>query len=193
MFLIFAYSFYIGPDKAYRQNLRRLLEMLQTKVNHVAMVGPTFHTKKGELPENWETDECVVGFIEANEEICSEVGAHYINTRKTFQTVILDEIKNNKRQAKQITEFSWDELKKKTINHPHVRESMGILTFDGQHTNEQGTQILVRVIAIEVLRWKDMWRRTDGSGHRHGDMKRRRREEREREMEEEDEKRRRQD
>ena len=100
--------------------------MLMKKVNHVAMVGPTFHTKKGEVPDFWDEDECVIGFIEANEEICSEVGAHYINTRKTFQTVILDEIKNNRKKAKQITEFSWDELKKKTINNPHVRESMGI-------------------------------------------------------------------
>ena len=72
----------------------------------------------------------------------------------------------------------------------------GILTFDGQHTNEQGTQTLVRVIAREMLRWKDMWRQAvaDGgvgtrSGHRHGDMKRRRREEREKEIELEDEKR----
>ena len=55
----------------------------------------------------------------------------------------------------------------------------GILTFDGQHTNEQGTQTLVRVIAREMLRWKDMWRQAvaDGGvgtrgGHRHGDMKR---------------------
>ena len=123
--LMYIYE-HTGPDKEYRQNLKRLLEMLMKKVNHVAMVGPTFHTKMGEVPDFWDEDECVIGFIEANEEICSEVGAHYINTRKTFQTVILDEIKHNRKKAKQITEFSWDELKKKTINNPHVRESMGI-------------------------------------------------------------------
>jgi hypothetical protein len=130
--------------------------MLKPRVKHVALVGPTLHTKAGETPEHWENDTIVLSFIEANEAISAELGLHYVNTRKAFQAAILDEVRKGA-VAKIITKFSWPELKKRGIEGIRA-DKMGLLTFDGQHTNEKGTKILVGLIAREILRWKDLWK-----------------------------------
>lgn len=128
--------------------------MLKTRVKHVALAGPTLRTRSGETPDHWKTDNVTVAFIEENEKACNEVGVHYINTRKAFQATILKEIQKGA-IVKKITEFSWKELKEQGIKK--TKDKMGILTFDGQHTNERGTSILTGLIAREISRWGDMW------------------------------------
>jgi hypothetical protein len=144
-----------GVPISYKTDLKRLIEMLKKQVRHVAVVGPSLHTKAGEQPDHWKTDNCVLEFIEANMEVSKSMGVHYINTRKAFQSAIIDEIKNNGAQPKTITEFSWDELKRSGIDA--VKDKIGILTFDGSHTNERGTKVLVNHLAREIVRWKDLW------------------------------------
>jgi hypothetical protein len=141
-------------DSNYGQDLRKLLTMLKTRVKHVALVGPTLRTRSGETPDHWKTDNVTVAFIRENEKACDEVGVHYINTRKAFQAIILKEIQKGA-IVKKITEFSWKELKDHGIKKS--KDKMGILTFDGQHTNERGTSILTGLMAREIARWDGMW------------------------------------
>ena len=145
---------YSGVPKNYKGDLVDLITLLKYHINHVALVGPTFRTKAGETPEHWKTDTTIVEFIEVNKAVCDKLGVHYINTRKAFQRVIRSEMKRGV-TPKEILTFSWAKLKSKGIES--TKKDQGILTFDGVHTNEKGTKVLVGLLAKEVLSWKDVW------------------------------------
>jgi len=135
----------------YRKNLVHLLKYLHSRVDHVAVMGPTSFGPTGEMSNEWNDiknarTQYVTAFGRINKEACeSYSNAYYIDSRTSFQ----ESITKMRTKAKDLSGFvglSWD---KTTIG--------GLLTFDGEHTNEKGTDLLISLFIERLQKWEVLW------------------------------------
>lgn len=143
----------------YQKNLSHLLKYLHSRVNHVVVVGPTLFGPTSEMETDWKDkksvrNQCIEDFVRINSEICASYSnACYLDSRGAFKQKIV-KMKADGIVPKDLSGFvglSWDRI---TVG--------GLLTFDGEHTNERGTDLLLSLFMEYIKKWKDLWPENDG-------------------------------
>jgi len=134
--------------REYIRNLLMLLKTIQSQTSHVAIAGPTFSKNRGEMPEQWQQDVTYDTYVMIHQEVSRLLQVVHINTRHKFQEFILQQKKRGIIPKELPKVKDWDEF-----------ESIegGIITFDGQHTHEQGSKLLVNSFAEYLLHQRDLW------------------------------------
>ena len=131
----------------YIKNLILLLKTAQGYIKHVAVAGPTFSKNRGEMPNEWKRDKTYETYVIIHQEVAKQLQVVHINTRKHFQDFIIEQ-QNKGLVPKELERVhDWDQFDKL---------EGGILTFDGQHTHEEGTKIMVQLFA-DHLQGFDIW------------------------------------
>jgi len=137
-----------GVKKQYIRNLVLLLKALQAELQYVAIGGPTFSKHKGELPEEWKRDETYEVYVMIHQEVSNRLKIDHINTRRRFQDYIVSEKDSGKIPKELHKVKDWKKFRE---------VEGGILTFDGQHTHELGTQVLVGIFADYLQNRENLW------------------------------------
>lgn len=134
--------------REYIRNLIIMLKTLKAYTQYVAIAGPTFSKNRGEMPEQWAQDFTYESYLMINQEVSRLLQVEHINTRRKFQDFIIQQKKMGMIPKELPKVKDWDEF-----------ESIegGIVTFDGQHTHEQGSKLLVKSFAEYLLRLNDLW------------------------------------
>jgi hypothetical protein len=139
----FLFSFYPPPPKNKIVNIF-LLPLYYTTFNN---------QDKGELPDYWPAQGYIDAYVEINKKVCAEMGAIHLDSRSLFKSVILEK-KRLGRTPKDLKFFvgkHWPIILEENVTYG------GIFTYDGQHSNFLGTQLLVDMIANTVALLPDVW------------------------------------
>ena len=124
-----------------------LLKTAKSYIKYVAVAGPTFSMNRGEMPNEWKRDRTYETYVMIHQEVAERLQVVHINTRKHFQDFIIEKINNGLVPKELERVHDWDQFDKL---------EGGILTFDGQHTHEEGTKIMVQLFA-DHLQGFDIW------------------------------------
>ena len=124
-----------------------LLKTAKSYINYVAVAGPTFSMNRGEMPNEWKRDKTYETYVMIHQEVAERLQITHINTRKHFQDFILEKINKGLVPKELERVHDWDQFDKL---------EGGIVTFDGQHTHEEGTKIMVQLFA-DHLQGFDIW------------------------------------
>lgn len=138
----------------YRNSLTTvMLNIKAYNITYQIIMGPTAFESKGELPEYWIKQGWIDSFVKINKEVCAELGAIHLDSRSLFKSSILNYKKSGKRDPIDLKEFvgkHWPDNIKENNTYG------GIFTIDGEHTNYQGTKVLVEAMANAIAQL-DIW------------------------------------
>ena len=132
----------------YIRNLIGLLKIAQSEITYVAVAGPSFSKNRGELPEEWIKEDTYETYVMIHQAVARLLRVEHINTRRKFQDYILSKKKQGLAPKELEKVHNWDEFDK---------VEGGIITFDGQHTHETGTQLLVEIFGEALDRQQFLW------------------------------------
>ena len=151
----------------YRKSLTHLMKFLEKRVMHVAVMGPTLFGPSGEMPIAWkdktEAHRMLLDkYNIINKEVCRKYPiATYIDTRTKFQNYIRKAVAEDGKKVQDLSNMvarNWRDI------HPFNGGRLGgLLTFDGEHTNKDGTDLLYESIISILKEWGDLWGRRDTS------------------------------
>ena len=119
------------------------------------MVGPTLFGSHGELPVSWVGVHSVLvdAYVKMNREVCQMFPyASHLDTKAAFVSQLKDSIANGVK-PKDLTYLVGLDWKN---NDAYNEGNMGgILTFDGEHTNLEGTALILYMFIDQVtsLNW----------------------------------------
>lgn len=147
----------ISRQNHYRRSLVHLLKFLShLDVKHVAVVGPSLFGGHGEMPSSWVGVHSVLldNYVKINKEICEQFSrnAIHMDTRTTFRQYIQEQIVQAKAKPKDLSYLVG--LDWKNNDAYNDGQMGGILTFDGEHTNLEGTALLIYMFVDQVRRWE---------------------------------------
>lgn len=149
--------------RLYEENLVELIKFLKTRVPYILIISPGLFTPQGEMPEHWEDPmlHSTLKVISRQEKVCRHFKIACINLRNILKDKILEAVKlgetpkdlqanvgNKKEWIKQVAEGVVKNVT--TWDYPG---SGGMYTFDGEHLNNRGTEILILEILSQFNKW----------------------------------------
>jgi hypothetical protein len=139
---------------AYRISLTAVVTNIKAyNITYQIIMGPTAFESKGELPEYWTKQGWIDSFVKINKEVCAELGAIHLDSRSLFKSSILNYKKSGKRDPIDLKAFvgkHWPDNIKDNSTYG------GIFTIDGEHSNYEGTKVLVESMANAIAQL-DIW------------------------------------
>ena len=142
----------------YSMKFMHLMKYIRSHVKYVMVISPGLYTPQGEIIEHWNDplQHSIVKIVRIQEKICAKESVAFINLRDVMQRTIREKFKEGIKGVDLTDMIGKKRDWEKTATWDYTGTG-GILTFDGEHLNKAGTELLLSLIIDQFSRWDSLF------------------------------------